>query len=239
MTPEEIEEKLSAPFEDAEVKFKPAVVKENRAMALAYVDARVIQDRLDDVVGVAGWQDEYEFLPDGSCVCRLKLKIGEEWITKMDVGGESEQQDEGDRRKAALSDSLKRAAVKFGVGRYLYRTEAQWVDYDPKKKQFVNKPKLPDCFRTAKAAPAKKPPPQQATVKELVRPPDSHLSGNQGIQPQHALYLEALIRSKGYDPKPWMEREGIKELILMDAASYAQAVQKWESIPVRQAKTAS
>src|SRR5262245_29923246 len=118
---------LSAPFDSKEVKFKPAVVTGNRALALAYVDARVIQDRLDDVLGVTGWQDEYECLADGSVVCRLHLRLGTEWITKMDVGGPSEQPDEGDRRKAAFSDALKRAAVKFGVGRYLYRLPAQWV----------------------------------------------------------------------------------------------------------------
>src|SRR5438093_5746654 len=87
---------LSAPFELAEVRFKPAVVSGNRAMALAYVDARVIQDRLDEVLGVDGWQDEYECLPDGSVVCRLRLRMGGEWITKMDVGGPSEQPDSGD-----------------------------------------------------------------------------------------------------------------------------------------------
>src|SRR5690349_8543277 len=53
---------LAAPFDPREVKFKPAVVSGNRAMALAYIDARVIQDRLDSVVGVLGWQDEYECL---------------------------------------------------------------------------------------------------------------------------------------------------------------------------------
>jgi len=136
-------ESLAAPFELHEVKFKPAVVNGNRALALAYVDARVIQDRLDDVLGVAGWQDEYECLPDGSVVCRLRLRLGAEWITKMDVGGPSEQPDEGDRRKAAFSDSLKRAAVKFGIGRYLYRLPQQWADYDPQKRQFVRKPNLP------------------------------------------------------------------------------------------------
>jgi hypothetical protein len=140
---EECTEALAAPFDAREVKFKPAVVSGNRALALAYVDARVIQDRLDDVLGVAGWQDEYECLPDGSVVCRLRLRLGEEWITKMDVGGQSEQPDEGDRRKAAFSDALKRAAVKFGVGRYLYRLPSQWVDYDPRKKQFAQTPTLP------------------------------------------------------------------------------------------------
>src|SRR5690606_31105854 len=118
-------------------------VSGNRALALAYVDARVIQDRLDEVLGVTGWQDEYECLPDGSVVCKLHLRLGSEWITKMDVGGQSEQPDEGDRRKAAFSDALKRTAVKFGIGRYLYRLPEQWADYDPQKRRFVRQPTLP------------------------------------------------------------------------------------------------
>ncbi len=134
---------LAEPFEAQEVRFKPQVVSGNRAMAIAYVDARAIQDRLDEVLGVAGWQDEYEVLPDGSVVCRLRLCLGGQWITKMDVGGPSEQPDEGDRRKAAFSDALKRAAVKFGIGRYLYRLPSQWVDFDAQKRQFVRTPKLP------------------------------------------------------------------------------------------------
>jgi hypothetical protein len=140
---EELTAALASPFDPREVKFKPAVVSGQRALALAYVDARAIQDRLDEVLGVAGWQDEYECLPDGSVVCRLRLRLGDEWITKMDVGGPSEQPDEGDRRKAAFSDALKRAAVKFGVGRYLYRLPSQWVDYDPQKRRFIKTPTLP------------------------------------------------------------------------------------------------
>src|SRR5437016_2335958 len=136
-------ELLAAPFTEDEIKFKPGVVSGNRALALGYVDARAIQDRLDEVLGVTGWQDEYECLPDGSVVCRLHLRLGSEWITKMDVGGQSEQPDEGDRRKAAFSDALKRAAVKFGIGRYLYRVTSQWCDYDPHKRQFARTPTLP------------------------------------------------------------------------------------------------
>jgi hypothetical protein len=140
---EALTEALATPFDPREVRFKPGVISGNRALALAFVDARVIQDRLDDVLGVTGWQDEYECLPDGSVVCRLRLRLGDEWITKMDVGGPSEQPDEGDRRKAAFSDALKRAAVKFGIGRYLYRLPSQWVDYDSHKRQFARTPTLP------------------------------------------------------------------------------------------------
>lgn len=147
----ELQAQLAAPFDPSEVKFKPAVVKGNRALALCYVDARTIMDRLDGVVGVDGWSDEYELLPDGSCLCKLRVRFGETWITKMDVGGESEQSDEGDRHKAAVSDALKRAAVKFGVSRYLYRLPSQWCDYDPQKKQLVGKPAL---LAPAQVAPA-------------------------------------------------------------------------------------
>ena len=134
---------LSDPFEPREVKFKPQIVKNNRALAIAYVDVRLIQDRLDEVLGAENWQDDYEILPDGSVVCRLRLNLGGDWVTKTDVGSPSEQPDGGDRLKAAFSDALKRAAVKYGIGRYLYRLPAQWVEYDPAKKQIVAPPQLP------------------------------------------------------------------------------------------------
>lgn len=134
---------LAAPFEPKDVKFKPQMVKNNRCLAMAYIDARLIQDRLDEVLGVENWEDAYKILPDGSVMCRLRCKLGDRWITKTDVGSPSEQPDVGDRLKAAFSDALKRAAVKFGIGRYLYRLPASWVDYDPVKKQIVAPPQLP------------------------------------------------------------------------------------------------
>jgi hypothetical protein len=163
-----IAQALAAPFEQAEVKFKPQTVSGNRALAVPFVDARVIQDRLDDVLGVMGWQDSYECLPDGAVVCRLRIRLGAEWITKEDVGGQSEQPDEGDRRKAAFSDALKRAAVKFGIGRYLYRQKPQWVDYDPQKRQFLRTPTL----ALPAAQPEKKEQAETLKMPEPAAPPE-------------------------------------------------------------------
>jgi hypothetical protein len=101
-----------------------------------------VQDCLDEVLGVDGWQDDY-CLPDGSVVCRLRCRIGGEGLTKVDVGGPSEQPDGGDRLKAAFSDAIKGAALKFGVGRYLYRLPSPWVDYDHQRKQFKQIPWMP------------------------------------------------------------------------------------------------
>jgi hypothetical protein len=159
---------LAEPFEPREVKFKPQMVKNNRCLAMAYIDARLIQDRLDDVLGVENWEDVYEILPDGSVMCKLRCKLGEQWITKTDVGSPSEQPDQGDRLKAAFSDALKRAAVKFGIGRYLYRLPASWADYDAVKKQIVAPPQLPAwAVPKAKAAPPTAPatPPKEKAAK--------------------------------------------------------------------------
>jgi hypothetical protein len=96
---------------------------------------RQSRDRLDAVVGVAGWHDEYSVLPCHAVACRLSIRIGDVTVTKEDAGGESGQADRGDKTKAAFSDALKRAAVKFGIGRYLYRLPVVWCDYDAKTKK--------------------------------------------------------------------------------------------------------
>jgi hypothetical protein len=134
---------LAAPFAASEIHFTPAAASGSRALAIPYLDARSIMDRLDQVCGVEGWNDAYRVLPDGAVVCRLSLKIDETWISKSDVGGPSEQPDGGDRLKAAFSDALKRTAVKFGIGRYLYRLPQQWCEWDSKRKRFVQLPQLP------------------------------------------------------------------------------------------------
>jgi hypothetical protein len=195
-----ITEALSAPFQPSEVKFKPAVVSGNRALALAYVDARAIQDRLDEVLGVEGWQDNYKCLEDGSVMCRLQLRLGNQWVTKVDVGGPTETNDTGDRRKAAFSDALKRAAVKFGIGRYLYRFPSQWVDYDPHKKQFTQSPKLPPFALPGyrKEKPQERAKPTSAEVKKTESPaPAGNLPAN-GLELQRRLYdYDAKLAKQG------------------------------------------
>ncbi|MBW6395556.1 MAG: Rad52/Rad22 family DNA repair protein [Thermus sp.] len=147
---DEVWQKLSEPFPPGEVQWRIEALSRDkkRALVVPYVDARTVLDRLDRVVGPEGWQDAYEVLADGERAVRdergerrerlveVKCRLTVLGVTKEDVG-------EGDSLKAAFSDALKRAAVKFGVGRYLYRLEKQWVDYDPEKGRFTP-PKLPE-----------------------------------------------------------------------------------------------
>jgi hypothetical protein len=143
MTSNQIAEALAAPFEARDVRWKPKVVSNSRCLPVAYLDARVIMERLDAVLGLGGWQDEYQVLTDGSVLCRLSIRVDGEWITKCDVGGQSKQPDVGDRTKSAVSNALKRAAVKFGIGRYLYRLPSVWIGFDEIKKRMIGQPTLP------------------------------------------------------------------------------------------------
>lgn len=126
-------EALRAPFPEEVIDVKVQAVSKDgrRGQVVAYVDARAVMNRLDEVVGPEGWHDTYEVLADREVPGRngeerlveVKCRLTVLGVTKEDVG-------EGDTLKAAFSDALKRAAVKFGVGRHLYEMEKVWVDLD-------------------------------------------------------------------------------------------------------------
>ena len=93
---------------------------------LVYIDARDVMDRLDTVFGVDGWQTKYEYL-GGRMICNLSVRFDLEWITKSDGAGDSNIEGE----KGGISDSLKRAAVLLGIGRYLYNPNAFNANREP------------------------------------------------------------------------------------------------------------
>lgn len=134
----ELVTKLAAPFDPRRVKWRLQHKKGNRGLVLAYVDARDVMGRLDKVVGPANWQALYDHVTEHGVVCRLGIRIGGEWIWKANGAGDTKVEAE----KGALSDAFKRAAVLWGVARYLYRLKAQWVELD----QYGNfrAPDLPD-----------------------------------------------------------------------------------------------
>lgn len=110
---------LAAPFapEDVEWRAQGKAGADGKTQVLPYIDARAVQDRLDAVVGIAGWSFTLEplVMDKGELmVARGRLAI---WgISKDDIGTASNFE----ASKGTASDALKRAAVQWGVGRYLY-----------------------------------------------------------------------------------------------------------------------
>jgi hypothetical protein len=119
---------LAAPFEPDEIK-----VRSQAGRSLPYITARTIMNRLDDVLGPSNWWDDYQPL-EHSVICRLTVRLPDgTTLTKCDAGGYAGMADPGDDDKSGFADAFKRAAVKFGVGRYLYRDGVpKFARHDPK-----------------------------------------------------------------------------------------------------------
>ena len=127
--------RLAEPFPRANVHWRVQGTPYERngkhsAMALAYIDARDVMDRLDEVCGPEGWQDEYIETPTKRVICRIGILTGNGWVWKGDGAGATDVEGE----KGGISDALKRAAVQWGIGRYLYRLDSPWVACEVTKK---------------------------------------------------------------------------------------------------------
>ena len=116
---------LAEPFSprDIEWRISRCGAKNDKpyAFVLAYATNRAIMDRLDAVVGGMNWCNKYVSGPNGGVLCGISIKYAGEWVTKWD-GAENTNIE---AVKGGLSDAMKRAAVQWGIGRYLYRLPKQ------------------------------------------------------------------------------------------------------------------
>jgi hypothetical protein len=125
-TADELFAALCEPFSSEDVEWRVGSTNKDKTkcLPLCYIDARAAMDRLDSVCGPDGWQCNYTIGQNGSVVCNLAVKMPDgQWIWKADGAGETDI--EGS--KGALSDAFKRAAVRHGVGRYLYEIKSPWI----------------------------------------------------------------------------------------------------------------
>lgn len=152
MTGEELRRRLCEPFNARDVEWRVTKVHEGNGLAVPYITSRAIQNRLDDVVGPFNWRPRFipwhQYVPKVTAVegkedtartpvasqlCGLSIYDEERkaWIEKID-GAENT---DFETIKGGISDSFKRAAVLWGVGRYLYAFDAKWVKLNNKKIQ--------------------------------------------------------------------------------------------------------
>ncbi|TGP34048.1 hypothetical protein EN828_10270 [Mesorhizobium sp. M2D.F.Ca.ET.185.01.1.1] len=119
--------KLRDPFPPDIIEWRVGSTSKDKSkgLALAYITARDVMQRLDEVCGPENWQCDYPHA-GSKTVCRIGIKVGEEWIWKANGAGDTDIESE----KGALSDAFKRAAVLWGIGQYLYDLESPWVTLD-------------------------------------------------------------------------------------------------------------
>lgn len=101
-----------------------------KCIPLAYIDARDVMMRLDDACGIGGWQCRYPLAQDGLLICEIGIFTNSQWIWKANGAGDTQVEAE----KGKASDAFKRAAVLWGIGRYLYMLPNVWVPLDERGK---------------------------------------------------------------------------------------------------------
>lgn len=239
-------ERLSEPFPVEEVKWLPAFG--NRGGVLAYVDARTVTNRLNEVVGAENWMDRYiestivgtevrditnypqlveekkaekkgyktvvksegdkEFAYNDIKYGGIRCELTVLEVTKSDVGVPSF----AEQLKGAYSDSLKRAAVKFGIGEYFYRlgTLDAVVDYG----KVVEPPEMPEW-----ALPIERPSADEVIQSEIEKTLALELIHDDRIE---ALWLVDHLHSMGrYNPRtPLVVKRAVYEGLLSIASTY-------------------
>lgn len=135
---QDIFEALSAPFPPERISWRvgSTTADKSKGMALAYIDARDVMDRLDAVCGPGRWQRRHPHV-GGTTTCEIDIWIEDAagWVTKTDGAGDTAVEAE----KGSLSDSFKRAAVNWGVGRYLYDLKSPWVELEQRGRTSIIK----------------------------------------------------------------------------------------------------
>ena len=137
--------RLADPFPADDVEWKPGATTRDKTkgLAMAYLTSRAVQQRFDDVCGPADWRNEFAPGPDGGVLCGISVFVEREngpseWVTKWDGADNSQVE----AVKGGLSGATKRAAVQWGVGRYLYDLPATWVRLDDRGR-FAETPRIP------------------------------------------------------------------------------------------------
>ena len=136
-TPEELRQALAAPFSNGDIEWRVSATTQDKTKGLAvpHVTNRAIQNRLDGTVGIDGWQNEFKPWKEGKaqlCGISIYFQQQNQWLTKWDGTDDSDFESV----KGGLSDSMKRSAVEWGVGRYLYGMTQIWVKIVQRGKGF-------------------------------------------------------------------------------------------------------
>lgn len=136
-----LREELMKPFKESELEYKVGATNADKTMGLAlvYVQARAIQNRLDEVVGFENWRVSYQEI-EGGYLATLELRINGEWISKQDGANKTDFE----AIKGGISSAFKRVASVWGIGRYLYDIENQWLPIKSKGKgyEFITTPSI-------------------------------------------------------------------------------------------------
>jgi|DEB0MinimDraft_10_1074344.scaffolds.fasta_scaffold01477_13 ribosomal protein L15 len=111
-------EKLTAKINPHEIQWRIQSAKNGKTTVVPYLTNRCVMERFDEEFGAMHWKNEFvEWRGKGvKCGISARNEQSGEWVTKYDGADETNIES----TKGGFSDSMKRAAVQWGLGRDLY-----------------------------------------------------------------------------------------------------------------------
>jgi hypothetical protein len=123
-------QKLCNPLDKADIELRVGTTSAKGFSLLAYKTARTDVKRLNEVCGL-NWSNTYFYDAKDILSCAIAIKHDGEWVSRVDVGTESNTEKE----KGSYSDAFKRAGFKWGIGIELYQSPFIWVNWEMKDKK--------------------------------------------------------------------------------------------------------
>lgn len=244
---------LAEPFpaEDVEWFISATTRDKSKGLAVPFITNRAVQDRLDTVCGPENWKNEYTALKETDVIDRDGTITGKkfsylcgisvwsesrgEWITKWDGAEDTDVE----ALKGGLSSAMKRAAVQFGIGRYLRKLENVWVEIEQKGNSYIISPTqkiilpawaLPGGNGNPGQEESRKPTIEVIGHQNYSYPPQNQQQNQQQTQRKGNLSVKQIDRAlkKGYaagqsqeDIQFWIEKKyGVSEIGELNRTQY-------------------
>ena len=172
---DELYAQLCQPFDERDLRHRAGAVSRDKtkAQALPYVEPRVYEDRLNQLVP-GDWSVTFDPWGEQRIICRLTIH----GVTRSSTGEASDSPD-NIAGTSAEAQAFKRACAKFGLGRYLYAIAPTWTDYDPNTRKIT--------------------PPRHALSPQRSVPPTTAQAPtpDEGIGPQRAAAMHHALENAG------------------------------------------
>ena len=121
-------EALRKPMQPNEIEWRIQSGRNGKTTVVPYLQNRAVMERLDDAFSPGGWQNTFEKWSEKGVKCGIGVRVDSEWVWKFDGADETAIES----TKGGFSDSMKRCAVQWGLGRDLYKYPRVFIEGEHK-----------------------------------------------------------------------------------------------------------
>ena len=113
--------------DEIEWRVQSQTKNKDKLIIVPYITNRCVMDRFDLAFGEDGWNSSFKEVTDGF-LCTITATVDGKTISRSDGANKTNIEPV----KGGISDSMKRTAVQFGLGRGLYKYPRVMIEIEDK-----------------------------------------------------------------------------------------------------------